>query len=117
MTDLEEFKKSKELEIHSAIEELEIILTEDPNHLAGWNRLGEAYLEADRDEKAEAAFNTALKLSTDNPDAHRGLATIALRQKDFDAAQTTLYDCCDNTIFSSSGLFFIFDISKQITDT
>jgi Flp pilus assembly protein TadD len=58
------------------------VLALRPDDVDARNNLGVSYSHAGKDEKAELEFRKALQVSEGSPDAHFGLAVLALERKD-----------------------------------
>ena len=68
-------------ELEAAIDAYNVFLGRYPDDLAGWFRVGYAYLRADQREEAEAAFRHVLSLDSLNAGGHVNLATVLVRQE------------------------------------
>jgi tetratricopeptide (TPR) repeat protein len=65
-----------------AIEQLLLLTTQFPNFMLGFNELGVEYLKTGQLEKADAALQTAVKLSPDafGPQMNRGMVLVSLKK-------------------------------------
>ncbi|HDZ62412.1 MAG TPA: PEP-CTERM system TPR-repeat protein PrsT [Nitrospirae bacterium] len=60
---------------------------QNPESAVPYNLLGKVYLAANQEKEAQEAFFKALELAPGNPYASQALATLALKDKDFDKAR------------------------------
>lgn len=70
-----------------AIPNLEWVIATDPTLLGAWQTLGWAYWLTDRRDKAEELWERLVVIAPNEPMGHNLLATVAVRDGDFDRAK------------------------------